>query len=250
MLSELPGLIIFAHRGCSAQAPENTLAAFELACRQGADAVELDAKLSADGQVVVIHDPTVDRTTDGHGRVSELSLSALRDLDAGRSFSGKYGGQKIPTLEEVFETVGHKLLINVELTNYTTPHDRLVEKVCALVKNHGLERGIIFSSFLASNLKQAARLLPDVPRGLLAMDGWLGSWARSFGFAFGNYAALHPYLTDVSRREVNRVHRLKRRIHVWTVNKMEDILRLKEWGVDGIFTDDPQMALRALGRQA
>lgn len=249
MLFDLPRPIIFAHRGASAQAPENTLAAFELACSQGADAIELDAKLSADGEVVVIHDLTVDRTTDGQGRVSDLTLADLRALDAGSFFSEKHRGEKIPTLDEVFETAGERLFINVQFTNHATPHDQLVEKVCPLVKKHGLEERLIFSSFLASNLRKAAKLLPDVPRGLLSMRGWLGTWARSFGFSFGNYAALHPNLADVNKREVSRVHRLRRRIHVWTVNKPEEILVLKEWDVDGIFTDDPQMALRALGRQ-
>ena len=100
------------------------------------------------------------------------------------------------------------------------------------------------------NLKITAQLLPEIPRGLLALDGWKGAWARSFGFMFGEYQALHPYITDVNLPQVQRVHRLKRRIHVWTANAAEDILRLKEWGVDGIFTDDPQAAVRALGRGA
>ncbi len=108
---------------------------------------------------------------------------------------------------------------------------------------------MLFSSFRSSNLKKAMQLLPDVPRGLLALSGWMGAWARSFGFTFGEYAALHPHLNDVNAQEVQRVHRLKRRIHVWTVNKAEQIARLKEWGVDGIFTDDPQLALQAVGRQ-
>ncbi len=249
MLFDLPCPIIFAHRGASAQAPENTLAAFELACSQGADAIELDAKLSADGEVMVIHDPTVERTTDGRGRVAELTLADLRAFDAGSFFSEKYRGEKIPTLDQVFESVGRRLFINVELTNYTTWYDQLVEKVCLLVRRHKLEERVLFSSFLASNLKKAAKLVPEVPRGLLIKGGWLGAWSRSFGFAFGNYAALHPKLVDVSKREVSRVHRLKRRIHVWTVNQVEDVLRLNEWGVDGIITHDPQMALRALGRQ-
>src|SRR3972149_8380299 len=106
MFERFPDPILFAHRGASAHAPENTLPAFELALDQGADGVELDAKLSADGQVVVIHDRTVDRTTDGHGRVSDLSLAVLRSLDAGGSYSDQYRGVKIPTLEEVFETIG------------------------------------------------------------------------------------------------------------------------------------------------
>jgi len=250
MFTDLPRPIIFAHRGASAHAPENTIPSFELAIAQGADAIELDAKLTADRQVVVFHDATVDRTTEGAGRLAQKTLADLRLLDAGNFFSDQFRGTKIPTLEEVFEAVGKKMFINVELTNYATPRDALVEKVCALVRKHGLEKSVIFSSFFVSNLKQAGRFLPEVPRGLLAVNGWMGAWARSFGFSFGEYAALHPYLTDVNAQQVSRVHQLKRRIHVWTVNKPKDIARLHAWGVDGIFTDDPQLALRTVGRQA
>ena len=244
MLTSLPKPVIFAHRGASAHAPENTLAAFELALVQNADAIELDVKLSADGQVVVIHDPTVDRTTGSRGRVKDLSFSELRALDAGSFFSEKFKGEKIPTLEEVFEAVGKRTFINVELTNYTTPRDHLVEAVCVLVKKVGLQKQVMFSSFFAPNLAKARAHLPGVPRGLLALNGWLGAWARSFGFAFGRYQALHPYLKDVTSEQVQRVHRLNRRIHVWTVNAAEDMRRLFRWGVDAIFTDDPQLAVQ------
>jgi glycerophosphoryl diester phosphodiesterase len=118
------------------------------------------------------------------------------------------------------------------------------------VKRHGLQGRVIFSSFLAANLSRARRLLPEVPRGLLALSGWKGAWARSFGFSLGDYAALHPYFTDVDSRQVQRVHRLKRRIHVWTVNSADEMLKLHGWGVDGLFTDDPQLALRVTGRTA
>ena len=244
MLTSLHQPIIFAHRGASAHAPENTLAAFELALAQQADAIELDVKLSADGHVVVIHDATVDRTTGVHGRVRDLTLPQLKSLDAGSFFSEKYKGEKIPTLEEVFETVRNRTFINVELTNYSTPRDQLVESVCLLVKKFGLQKRVLFSSFFGFNLSKARGHLPEVPRGLLAAEGWLGAWARSFGFMFGKYAALHPYLNDVTPQQVQRVHRLKRRVHVWTVNAADDMRRLFHWGVDGIFTDDPQLALQ------
>ena len=135
-LDSLPQPVIFAHRGASAHAPENTLAAFELALAQQADALELDVKLSADGHVVVIHDATVDRTTNGHGRVRDLSLADLKKLDAGSFFSQAFAGENIPTLDEVFESFGKRTFINVELTNYSTPGDALVESVCMLVKKH------------------------------------------------------------------------------------------------------------------
>ncbi len=249
MLFDLARPIIIAHRGAAVHAPENTIVSFELAVSLGADAIELDAKLSADGEIVVFHDATLERTTNGSGRLSRKTLSELRTLDAGYLFSSKYRGEKIPLLEEVFEAVGKKTFINIELTNYTTPGDALVEKVCTLVKTCGMERRVIFSSFLPSNLWRAARLLPDVPRGLLAAKSWKGAWARSFGFTFGEYASLHPFLTDVDAQQVRRVHRLRRRIHVWSVNEAEQITRLTEWEVDGIFTKDPRLALATLGRQ-
>lgn len=249
MFKSLPYPIIFAHRGASAHAPENTLAAFELAIEQGADGLELDVKLSADGKVVVIHDPTVDRTTGTHGRVKDLPLAELRALDAGTPFSVKFNDQKIPTLEEVFETVGNRIIINVELTNYTTPRDHLVESVCILVKKFGMQKRVLFSSFLASNLSNARSYLPNVPTGLLALDGILGLWPRSFGFAFGKYDALHPNIKNATQQQIYFVHRLKRRVHVWTVNEEADLRRLFKWGVDGVFTDDPQLAVKVRGEK-
>ena len=247
MLTSLSQPVIFAHRGASAYAPENTIAAFELALQQNADAIELDVKLSADGQAIVIHDPKVDRTTGSRGRVKDLSLRELRALDAGSFFSEKFQGEKIPLLEEVFEAVGKRMFINVELTNYNSPRDQLVETVCMLIKKCGVQKNVMFSSFFASNLSKARAYLPEVPRGLLTFEGLLGAWARSFGFDFGRYQALHPYLKDVTPQQVQRVHRLNRRLHVWTVNAADDMRRLFRWGVDGIFTDDPQLALQIRG---
>src|SRR5512140_263558 len=132
MLPDLPRPVVFAHRGASAHAPENTLASFDLAFAQGADAIELDAQLTADGEIVVFHDATLDRATDGTGRLSQKTLAELRALDAGSSFSPKHRGEKIPLLEEVFDAVGKKLFINVELKNYHAPRNDLVPRVCEL----------------------------------------------------------------------------------------------------------------------
>jgi glycerophosphoryl diester phosphodiesterase len=243
VLESLSKPVIFAHRGASAYAPENTLAAFELAIAQQADAVELDVKLSADGHVIVIHDATVDRTSNGHGKVGNMKLAELKALDAGSYFSPQYAGEKIPTLEDVFDAVGRRTFINIELKNQKTRGEDLVQKVCMLVKKHQMQKHVMFSSFFPDALSKAHSYLSDVPRGLLALNGFLGVWARSFGFNFGKYDALHPNLQDFTQQEVTRVHRLKRRVHVYTVNKDEDIRRLFKWGVDGIFTDDPQLAV-------
>jgi glycerophosphoryl diester phosphodiesterase len=250
MLRSLPRPIIFGHRGASARSPENTLSAFKMAEAEGASAIELDAKLSADGQVVVFHDEGLERTTNGTGRLSSHTVRELRALDAGSHFSKQFSGEKIPLLDEVLEAFGKKLLINVELKNYDRPWDALVRRVCELVRKHSLEEGVIFSSFLSSNLSQARRLLPEVPRSLLARPGWRGAWARSFGFTFGDFAALQAYFTDVSPHQVQRVHRLRRQVLVWTVNRPEEMRVLAEWGVDGILTDDPKLAVAAVRSEA
>ena len=247
MIEHFPRPIIFAHRGDLAHAPENTLPAFLQALQKGADGVELDVKLTADGHVIVIHDSTLDRTTDGKGRVASSTLEAIRKLDAGKWFNEKFAGTKVPLLEEVFEVVGKDKMINIEL-KLTNSREGLVVKVCELIKRHNNHSQILFSSFFPSSLKIAAQTLPEIPRGLLAMPGFLGLWARSFGFMFGDYQALHPHILSTSREQILRAHRLKRRVHVWTVNVPSEITKLKEWDVDGIITDDQQTAVRALGR--
>ena len=247
MWTEFPSPTKIAHRGDKVHAPENTLSAFKLATEKGADAIEFDVKLTADGQVIVIHDPAVDRTTNGSGDVSKLPLAMVKDLDAGAWFSEQFRGEKIPTLDEVFETVGKRIYMNVELTNYSTPNDTLIPKVVEHVKKHGLESRVLFSSFFARNLRKARLLLPQVPRGLLTLSGLLGYWGRTFGWR-GDYAALNPYLTDVSTGLVYRVHVTGKRLYVWTVNAEADLKRMVGLGVDGIITDDPALALRLLGR--
>lgn len=238
MITHFPTPIIFAHRGASAHAPENTLAAFELAVKLGAPAIEFDVKLTSDRQVVILHDQTLNRTTSGSGAVTKQPLAALRELDAGSWKSAEYRGEKIPTLDEVFEAVGKKLLINVELTNYATPFDGLVHEVAKLVKKHRLQERVIFSSFFPTNLVIARQLLPSVPRGQLMLEGNSGWWQRAAASLMA-LDAEHPFSEDVTANSVKRAHSKGRRIHVWTVNDPTEMRRLRSLGVDGIFTDDP-----------
>lgn len=226
-------------------APENTLPSFELAVEHQADAVELDAKLSRDGQVMVIHDPTVDRTTDGQGKVNEHTAAELKQLDAGAKFEAKYRGTRIPTLDEVFEDVGQKVLVNVELTNYSSPKDDLIEKVSRVVIRQNMQQRVLFSSFLPKNLVMIKEYLPEAAVALLCLPGIPGIFTRSFIYKKISPAIIHPYLTDIDATYVQRQHDAGRRVHVWTVNKEEDIRHMLSLQVDGIFTDDPLKA-RAL----
>ena len=239
--------IVFAHRGDEAHAPENTLSAFKQAVEKGTDGIEFDVKLTADGQVVVLHDQSVDRTTNGTGNVAKLSFAALRELDAGKQFPGQFPGEKIPTLDEVFETVGKRVYMNIELKNYPTPFDLLVPKVTDIIKKHSMEERVLFSSFLSLSLQKARKLLPDVPRGLLTIPGWMGAWGRTFGWR-GDYTALNPPMVDINIGLINQVHASGKRVIVWTVTAEEDIKRMIGLGVDGIITGDPALVLRLLGR--
>jgi len=241
-LFELPKPVIFAHRGASAYAPENTMAAFRLAAQQGVEAIELDAKLSADGEVIVIHDTTVDRTTNAKGEVRNFSVREFQQMDAGSHFSEEFRGEPVPTLRQVFEELGKKLFINVELTNYATPRDQLPEKVATLVKEYQLEEWVLFSSFNPFNLIRVRRELPDCPVGILALEGTAGWLARSFIGRWFAPQIIHPNLKDASADFIQKEHQRNRRVHVWTVNDPQDIERLFQDRVDGIFTDDPVTA--------
>jgi glycerophosphoryl diester phosphodiesterase len=238
--------LIYGHRGASARAPENTLAAFRLAREQSADGIELDAKLTADGEIVVIHDQTVDRTTNGKGRVLDLSLEEIRRLDAGCSFSPVFRSEHIPTLEEVLEAVGRDLLVNIELTNYASLLDQLPEKVATLISRLGLEDRVIISSFSPINLVRFRRKLPGVRLGLLTMTGFSGKLARSFLGRWIPSDALHPHYSNTTPDLVNAWQRRGKQVNVWTVNQTEEMVRLANLRVDGIITDDPALARQVL----
>jgi glycerophosphoryl diester phosphodiesterase len=247
MFPSLPRPTIFAHRGASAHAPENTLAAFQMAVEHGADAIEFDVKLSADGHVVAHHDNTLERTTNGKGPLNRYSLAELKKLDAGAWFGEQYRGERIPTLAEIFEAVGDKLFMNIELTNYATPFDRLVEKVAELVERYHMNERVLYSSFFPHNLIRAGALTPGLPRGQLALPGPSGWWQRRWG-SFLHLQADHPFSADVSAASISRSHARGRHVYVWTVNDPDEMRRLQILGADGIFTDDPKLACSVFWR--
>jgi len=246
MLKNLPQAAIIAHRGASAYAPENTLSAFKLALQQGADAIELDTKLTADGQVIVIHDQTVDRTTPYSGQVKEFTLSEIRKLDAGSHFDITFRGEKIPTLEDVLQTVGQLTYLNIELTNYSSIFDELPQKVALLVKKYELTQRVIFSSFSFINLLRIRGLIPDASIGLLAHPGWKGFLVRSGLGLWLDYQSLHIHAHDATPQLIEEIHRKNRKVFVYTINQEKDIKTTLQMEVDAIFTDDPLLARRVI----
>ncbi|MBN1936710.1 MAG: glycerophosphodiester phosphodiesterase, partial [Anaerolineae bacterium] len=221
-------------------APQNTLAAFLLAAEMGADGVELDVHLSADGQVVVIHDDTVDATTDGSGRVSALTLAELKALDAGGWFDPRFAGERIPTLQEVFDAVGHRLLINVEIKVEAGYHPLEQEaETVRLIEDNNLVERVIISSFSIASLRRVRRLNPHIALGLLYAQvetRLFPTLARLLG---ARYEALHPQFGLVDARYVASARRRGLHVNAWTANEVDPMRRLIDVGANGIITNYP-----------
>ncbi len=239
-------MLNIAHRGASAIAPANTLAAFEKAVELGADGVELDVHLSADGVPVVIHDYTVDATTDGSGRVAEMTLAQLKQLDAGSWFDPAFAGECISTLEEVLEAMRSRLLLNVELKG-TSPWDYGLEKaVVAQIRQHGLDERVLFSSFNPFSLRRIKRIAPHIPIGLLYVPDWPLFLYQVLLTALVPHEACHPGYARVDARYAAWARRRGYRVNVWTVDDPNEMRRLIDLGVDGIITNVPDILHRVL----
>lgn len=228
---------VWAHRGASAHAPENTLPAFELAYTLGADGIELDVQLSRDGVPVVIHDERIDRVSNGTGYVCDHTLDELKGFHVNQHFP-EYGSVTIPTLAEVYDLVkGMDLLINLELKNSEIFYEGLEEKVLRLAEEKGLEDRILYSSFNHYSMRKIRKLLPSARTALLYSEGFMdiGEYARRNG-AY----AVHPSLGNMDYPGVDIVkecHDRDVRVHVWTVNEKADIERMRQMGVDAVITN-------------
>lgn len=236
--------LIFGHRGAMARAPMNTLAAFELAIEQGADGIELDVHLSHDGQLVVIHDDSVDATTDGQGKVADLTLDQLKRLDAGAWFSDEFAGQRIPTLDEVFEAFGDKLFVNVEIKSSRETVDRLEKRLADCVRRHNMRERIIVSCFDPVILRRVKQMMPKVLMGFLYVPDMPAEHYLSLKDSW--HEARHPLHVMVDEGYMNWARAQGYYVNVWTVNAPERARQLKRLGVNTIMTDDPATIISAL----
>lgn len=226
---------IWAHRGASGHAPENTMPAFKLANELGADGIELDVQLTKDGVPVVIHDETVDRVSNGTGRVCDYTLDRLRSLTVNKNFPA-YGIVRIPTLEEVYAFIKTTdMTVNLELKNSMIFYEKLEEKVLVLAEKMGLSDRVIYSSFNHSSMKKIKELEPKAKVAFLYADGIVD--VEEYADKYGVYA-VHPYMTNTEYPNmVEKCHAKGIRVHVWTVNEEADIRRMKELGVDVVITN-------------
>lgn len=233
---------VVAHRGYSAIAPENTLAAFRAAIDDGADAIEFDVRLTRDGHPVIMHDATVDRTTNGRGAVAALTLAEVRELTANRRFAPRFADERVPTLDEVLALARGRAMALAELK--APDRARLPGLLAAALRRHDMARSTLVISFHAASLRAFRKLAPDVPVGRLALP-YHPPARRALEVradaALGFFGAL-------DRRAVGRAHRAGLEAYAWTVNDPAALARVASLGVDGIISDDVAAARAAVLR--
>ncbi|HEX8728933.1 MAG TPA: glycerophosphodiester phosphodiesterase family protein [Ktedonobacterales bacterium] len=243
--NEPPHVLCYAHRGARAAAPENTLLAFALAFDLGAEAIECDVQRSRDGQLVIIHDGTVDRTTDGTGPVAEQRFAEMRTLNAGARWRPP---QRIPTLDETLALVRERGgALNLEIKGESVAESvgtaEAVAPVLAALDPAFLPR-ILISSFEHPALTLLKQRLPDLRIGALYGTDWKGGDLIAPALAL-HAEAIHPGVNLVTRELVRRAHDAGLRVNVWTANRWSTIRKLLAWEVDGLFSDHPDRVIRA-----
>jgi len=249
---------IIAHRGASGYAPENTLASFEKAINMGVDMVELDVHLTADDSVVVMHDPKVDRTTNGKGIIREMNFSALRNLDAGQWFSREYAGQKVPTLSEVLSLVSGKAKVLIELK---WPPDglypNLVDKVMDIVDQHNARSWIILQSFEITYLKDASLRYPNIiQQQLLFGKSGIIPFYFDRGPHFGSFepfyksTSVNVFYMYASKQFIETMHDNHKTVFAFTPNNEGQMRRLIHLGADGLITNFPDIALKLVNENS
>ncbi len=216
------------------------MAAFRLAHKQGADGIEFDIKRCKSDEIVIMHDVTVNRTTNGTGGVHALSLAELQTLDAGQ-------GEPVPTLDALFAEQGAlsapsgaPFLFNVEVTNYSTRNDGLEAAVVALIRRHNIAERVLFSSFNPWSVRKLGQLAPDIPRAIL-YDQTMAIFLRRVWLApLVPHQFRHPEKGMIDEAYVQKLDQQHLRTNVWTVNEPTDIVRMARCRVNGIIGDSPQ----------
>lgn len=226
---------ISAHRGFSAAAPENTIYAFEAALDSGADYIELDVQLTSDGELVVFHDKTLNRTTDGRGNLYTKTYAELQELSAGSWFnsSGEFDDAKIMLLSEVLELVGNDILLNIEIKSHGN-YIAAAEKTVELIEEYDFESSCYVTSFSYPALRKVKQLNPKIKTALIANVAASTSYSR---LEYIDAVSLNYIF--VNQSIVNTVHQNGKKIFVWTVDRTNDIQKMAALGVDNIITNRP-----------
>jgi len=229
---------IYAHRGSSGTHPENTLAAFKAAAELNIHGVELDVHLTKDGELVVIHDESINRTSTGEGFVKDLTLAELRAFDYGSWFGDAFAGESIPTLEEVlaiYQDTEHH--VNIELKSDVFPYEGIGEKVMATIERLGMAQRVVISSFDHEAIREFKKRAPHIEVAVLTMEVLVDAYDYA---RFIPADALHISLPTAQRKMTKEALLKGAIIRVFTVNKVEYALALQQLGVHAMFTDFPE----------
>jgi glycerophosphoryl diester phosphodiesterase len=237
--------LILGHRGASADAPENTLAAFRLALEQGADGVELDVWRCGSGEVVVAHDLDCRRVAGSPLRVTEASLHELRALDVGAYRGDRFRGERIPLLVEVLEGLPNAI-VNIELKAHRFGDPRLALRVARLVAEVQAEERVIVSSFRAGLVGVVRSIAPHIPTGLLFESGQPAPLRSLWAAPLLAPSALHPQLSLASDEAIDRWQQRGYAVNVWTVDLPDEVARLSAAGVAAIISNKPASAREAV----
>jgi len=229
--------LIIAHRGASSYAPENTMAAFDLALQMGASHLELDVHLTRDDHLVVIHDDTVDRTTNGTGPVADQTLAALQTLDAGAWFGETCAGARIPTLAEVLVRYQGRAHLHIELKGHTA---HLPQRTVDLVRAHGMAQHVTFTSFQHTHLQTMRAYAPELPTGWLV--GEISDAVIAQAHALG-CTQLCPRAPLVTPEIVQRLHAERFRVRAWGLANDALMRQVVEAGADGMTVNFPDKLL-------
>jgi glycerophosphoryl diester phosphodiesterase len=229
--------LVIAHRGASADAPENTLSAFRLARRLGAGMVELDVHRTKDRRLVVIHDPSLTRTTGVRAAVASRTLAEMADLDAGSWFSPRFARARVPTLEAVLAALGPRMAVNIEIKSGRRPYPGLEARLVALLRRLGWVRRALISSFRLAPLARVRRLHPTIAIGIL-VHPWSPDLALRRARRLGA-VSVHPPARAVTAALIDRLHAAGLLVLPYTVDRRADQARLLRLGVDGFFTNRP-----------
>lgn len=235
--------LVWAHRGASGYAPENTMAAFEKAVELGADGIELDVQMTKDGELVIIHDETIERVSNGTGWVKDFTYTQLLKYNFNKKYP-EYGKMQIPTLEEVYALIKPtELTINVEIKTGTVFYPEIEARVIDLTDRMRLNERVLYSSFNHYTVKKIKQINPFALTGMLYRDGIINP--VSYGAYVVGADAMHPSFYNFQYpgfREDCRKHGLKN--HVWTINQEEHMRMVCEWQADAMITNYPDRGKR------
>jgi glycerophosphoryl diester phosphodiesterase len=237
---------LFAHRGARRAAPENTLPAFARALEMGVDGVELDVHLSCDGRLVVFHDYTLDRLTNGSGPVAEHSAAELAALDAGTHFDSSYAKTGIPTLDQVLDLIGDQCAVNVEIKSIEPDGGPAVQALARTIASRNLYDQVIVSSFNPISLIHLRWLDPAIRLGLLFAAPLPAHLRFAWFTPILQPEALHPCSERVDANFMEWARDRGCAVNVWTVNDLNEARRLQHLGVDAIITDVPDALIAGL----